>query len=498
MLKRLYFPLFLIILLFLLKGTFLSAIFPFFQNPDEQVHYATIQYHAEPKEKTWSITKEKKVFNTSNDISTYHFSEETIKSAQKMQFDEIKFQKENIQTFSDTKMGFNEEEVLKNSWERYIDIYPTNTSGTISVYYILGSEIEKILSHTSVFVRFFSNRLLSVFLGVMVVLFAYLTAKKLGFSFRHSFFLAILVAFQPMFSASAAQVNIDIALIVSFSFFVYVATTLLCDGFKKIHLVLLFSSMILAFFSKGPGSILTPIAIALFLYLIFLRFKNHTPRFFLHAFIFVSLLTAIFFLFALQEYLASIFHLENQSQFSSLLESLVAYTNKTLSLDALLRTEASYWGNFGWLDTKISDTLISLIFIIEIIAFIGIILYLISGYLKKMPLHFLRKIAFLQKKEYLPEKKYLLFFLGMIITLQLAIRFYDWRIFDTTEKILIGTPGRYFLPNIIPHIILLVTGLGVFTQNKRQFDILLRVLALLMILLSFYALINVIIPRYYL
>jgi len=101
-------------------------------------------------------------------------------------------------------------------------------------------------------------------------------------------------------------------------------------------------------------------------------------------------------------------------------------------------------------------------------------------------------------KEFLPEKKYIIFFIGIILALQLAIRFYDWRVFDATGQILIGTPGRYFLPNIIPHILLIVTGLGFFTRNKKQFHILLKILALLMILLSLYSIINVIIPRYYL
>ena len=87
----------------------------------------------------------------------------------------------------------------------------------------------------------------------------------------------------------------------------------------------------------------------------------------------------------------------------------------------------------------------------------------------------------------------------MIFFLQLAIRFYDWRVFDTTGKIVIGTPGRYFLPTLIPHLIILVTGLGfLITKNKTQFTTLLKALALSMILLCLYAVFDVIIPRYYL
>jgi len=49
-LKAPKFILLLILAVFLLKGAFLSIIFPFFQAPDEQLHYATIQQRAEPRE----------------------------------------------------------------------------------------------------------------------------------------------------------------------------------------------------------------------------------------------------------------------------------------------------------------------------------------------------------------------------------------------------------------------------------------------------------------
>jgi hypothetical protein len=116
------------------------------------------------------------------------------------------------------------------------------------------------------------------------------------------------------------------------------------------------------------------------------------------------------------------------------------------------------------------------------IALVGLISYLLSK----------------NTADYLPEKRYIIFFIGIVLALQLAIRFYDWRVFDATKQILIGTPGRYFLPNIIPHILLIITGLGFFTRNKRQFNILLEILLVLVVLFSLYTIIDVIIPRYYL
>lgn len=480
--KKPLFWLSILLFVFITKGVFLSILFPFFQGPDEQLHYATIQHHDEPREKTWPITRSATRVGVGSDISTFGFSEETIRSAQTTGFDEVKFQNENTQEFSQSATGLNENEIINNKWKKYIDIYPTNTSGTSSIYYSLGTKIEQLLSDRSILTRFFSIRFLSIAFGALVVLLAYLTARKIDLSERNSLIIATLVAFQPMLSASASQVNIDIALILAFSSYIYVSAWMLHDGMNRKNLVLLPLTLLLAFYSKGPGIILFALTPFLLGYLIYKRFDISPKRFFLWAILSIFVLSSLVFLLVPKNYLIGITNFSAASRFDSPIESLTKYADKTLGTGALLRTEASYWGHFGWLDTKVSSDALTAIRDIEMVAFLGIALFLLS-----------KKTA-----SYLPQKKYVIFFIGIIFALQLAIRFYDWRVFDATGQILIGTPGRYFLPNIIPHILLIVTGLGFFTRNKKQFDILLKTLLVLMILYSLYAMIDIIIPRYYL
>lgn len=481
-LKKPLFWLSVLLFVFIIKGVILSILFPFFQGPDEQIHYATIQHLAEPTEKSWPIIKSEKRAAIGSDISTFRFSEETIRGAQATQFDEVKFQNENTQEFSRSALGLNENEIIKNNWKRYVDVYPSNTSGTVSIYYFLGTKIEQALVHQSILTRLFSIRVLSVILGAFVVWLAYLTSRKVGLSEHQSLIVATLVVFQPMFSASASQVNIDIALILAFSVYIYISVWMLRDGMNWKNLVLLPLSLILAFYSKGPGVILFALTPFIIGFLIYKRFDISPKKFIMGTIVSIFVIAALIFLFVPKSYLIGITNFSAASQFDSPIESLTKYADKTLGTGALFRTETSYWGHFGWLDTKVSDVAIDIIWTIEVMALLGVILYLVS---KRMV-------------SYLPEKKYVIFFIGIILALQLAIRFYDWRVFDATGQILIGTPGRYFLPNIIPHILLIVTGLGFFTQNKKQFDILLKILLVLMILFSLYTMINVILPRYYL
>lgn len=492
MLKKPLFWLFVLLSVFILKGVFMAALLPIFQAPDEQVHYATIQYRTEPKEKTWPITKLEKRSNDGADISTYGFSEETIRSAQAAQFDKVKFQNENTQEFSQSDVGVNEDEIIRSDWKRYVDTYPINTSGTTSVYYDLGVGIERWLADESILTRFFSIRLLSVAFGAAIVLLSYLTAKKVGFTDRNSLIAATLVAFQPMLSATAAQVNIDIALILAFSLFIYAAISLLKSGFSIRDNVLLVSSIVLGFFSKGPGVTLIVAALPLIAFLTYERFRPNLHKLFWQIFLSGSLLITSILLFVPQAYLISITNLSAVSKFDSPLESLSAYIDKTINIDAFRWSALSYWGNFGWLDTSIGENVFNLIWTIEIIALIGLVLYLIPWRPKRFP------ACLSGIRDFLPAKRSIIALLLLSLALELAIRFYDWRIFDAYAKILIGTPGRYFLPNIIAHFALLATGLGFFCRSRVQFHWLLKILLVLMLLLSSYSLFDIILPRYYL
>jgi len=481
--KKPVFILSLIIAAFFLRGVFLAVLFPIFQGPDEQTHYATVQYFAESKNKNWPIKKTTNNPPDGDNIFTYNYSEEIKKTAAATNFDNIKFQKNNTPFFSNNFDGPEENEIKNNQWKRYIDVYPPNTSGGSPSYYSLASVIEKIFSGQSVLFRFFSVRIFSVFLGSFVIFLLYLISKKIGFSEKNSLLITSIVAFQPMFSFMSSIVNPDILLFFCFTLFIFGAVSLLKDGITWKNTAILLFSIILGMLTKGPAIVLAVVAFFLFAYAIYRRLKISISLFFLYFLIFSLIALILVFNLAPTQYLSGITRSDSPSKFSSIAVSLGHYFNKTIGISPFSRTAGSYWGNFGWLDTKISGQIIDLIFIIEIVAVIGLLFYLFKK----------RKEA-----DFLPEKKYLFLFIGLIIALQLAIRFYDWRVFDSSAKILIGTPGRYFMPNIAAHFILLAVGFGAILRKKEYFEMFLRLTLILMVVLQFYSIFSLIIPRYYL
>lgn len=468
----------LILALFVIKALILSYLIPALQNPDEQIHYGTVQFLAEPTVKDWPTQDIKKRNPNSSDISTYGLSEETIKTAQSVQFDEIKFEKQNIQDFSDTA---GEENILQNDWKHYIDTYPSNTSGTKSVYYVIASWLEQLFSDESILTRMFLMRFLASLFGLGIVILTYLIARKIGFSENLSLLFTAIIAFQPMLSITGAQVNIDIALIFSFSLFLYAGVSLMKDMNWKYAILAIFSA-ILGLFSKGPGIVLVALLYPLLAWTAYQKLGIPGKTFLRQLAGATLMLVAIALVAVPRSYWIGITNLTAQSQFSSPAESIGKYLDKTLNIGELRDTALSYWGHFGWLDSSIPSWSLTLIILVTVTGFIGTLWYLFSR--EKIP--------------YLPERKYLILSLGMIIALQVAIRFYDWRVYDYTGEILIGQPGRYFLPNIIAHLLIVTTGIGFLLRQESRFLLAMKTLTLAMILLQLHAIVNVIVPRYYL
>lgn len=510
-----------ILALFILKGVFLSVFIPFFQNPDEPVHYGTIQHWAEPEEKTWEITRYKRgeySIDFENTL-TSNLPQETREGAVLMGFDEIKSQNQNTQDFDDITT---ENLISTNTWTRFVDTTPSAVSGTRSFYYSISAGIERGLADQDIFTRMLAIRLFSVLLGLLTVGLAYLTLLKIGFSRIQSTLITALIALQPMLGVTAAQINIDIALIFSFALLTYAAVSLLrgIDSSTSVGMtkwiILAIIAALLGFFAKGPGIVLVAALFPLFAYALWNRFGQSllercsafgmTPRtLWLSLALFVITLGIVLAALVPASYWSSITHAGSVSQFDSPLASLSAYLDKTIDTDAFRWSALSYWGNFGWLDTSIGDNVFDIIWTIEIIALIGLLFYLIPARSldfarndKHRTARFFRELGITDEKEFLPQKKYIVFLLLLSLALQFAIRFYDWRVFDATAKILIGTPGRYFLPSIIAHFALLATGLGFFCRSKARFHQLLKTLLVCMLLLQLYAMFSVILPRYYL
>ncbi len=489
----------LILSLFLVKEVLLASLTPIFQGTDEPVHYATILSQNTPTPEYFT-----KISDTvSIEASSFYFFE-------------IASQKTNLQNFQDTRQGENQ---IINQETNTVSI--SNTP--LSFYYTTSSAIVDFLESHDTQTKMFVLRIFSLFIGVFFVFLSYHIVRTIGFSQKASALFSATIAFQPMFSFMSAIVNIDVALFLAFALYTYLGVLLLRNGPSAKNILLLISSAVLGIAAKGPGIILIATTCILFGYILLRKYAPSPKKIFISAGVLSILITGTITFFAPRDYLVKITKIGSSSEFDSPLTSIGEYLDKTMDMGEFRDSSLSYWGNFGWLDTPIPRWILSVINWIEIVGFVAILMYLVWPLIGK---RFLDKLGMTENSwiatsktprndgiGWVPDRKYLVFFLGMILALQFAIRFYDWRVFDTSGQVLIGQPGRYFLPNLIGHLVLVVIGLGLAVSwvkrwiaavatlprnDKIDFEMILKILALAMILLQLHAIVNVIIPRYYL
>ncbi len=476
-----FFILGLILVGFFLKGVFLSAIFPIFDGQDESRHYNTIQYLSEPKEKNWTITAQDGKQNKDN-LATYRYSEEIKQTAIATDNDALRGDIFNTIDFSNSSIGENERLINQRLWKPYNFTSPPDIVFGTQLYHSIGSLIEKTFSQQSILVRFYLLRIFSVFLGTITVLFTYLIARSIGFSEKHSLLITAIVSFQPKFSFYYSNINYDALLILMFSVFTYFGILTIKKGLNWKNLALLVISSLIAFLTKKTGAILFVVMIALIIVLLNEKIKKQKNKNVKIIFYLASATSLAFVLIYLSRYVAFF----NES-FFALTDSLGNYLSKSLTMGRFALSARTYWGTLSWVNSWFMDYVINFIWIIEILSIVGLI-FLLFGKKEKIP-------------KFLPEKKYLFFLIGMIIALQLGIRTADWSVFTIAEKLSLGAPGRYFLPNLTAHMLIVFSGLGMlFFHFKKEhyFEKSLFIGTILMFSFTLYLIVNVVIFRFYL
>lgn len=496
----------LILAAFFLKGVFLVTLFPIFAGQDETKHFNSVGFLSEPRPITWSINKNIK--KNTDGMQKGNYTEEILETGKAINFDEeIKGEIYNTPSFEKGFFGKNEGTINENNWKKYNEDYPVSYAGN-SLYHRIAATVKKLLGHQNILTDYFLIRIFSVLLATLTVLFSYFIAKNIGFSSKHSLILTAIIAFQPRFSIYSAAINYDPLLILVFTLFTLGGVLALKHGLNWKNFLLMITSIYLGIQTKPTANILLVAAVLLFAYFAYEKVKNKNKNVRYAAYLLI-IFAAIFF----SLYLKNRF-IGNAGSFGNIATSVKNYLSESLTLGRFGLSSRTYWGSLGWTNNWFLDKATNIIWTIETFSAIGIMLLMIpkkyllvalnlaqnlyrklTSYLK-IPNY--QPLASTEKLDFLPEKKYIIFLLGMIVLLQLGIRFADWIFFQRTGSIETGTPGRYFLPNLVAHIILVFTGLGMLLRKKECFEKSLIVGLILMMTFMIYIIFDVIILRYYL
>ena len=466
----------LILLVFFLKGVFLATVYPMFTGQDEARHYDTIQYLAQPK--GLNLHQNKRNATTNNDnFADYNFSQEILLSGQASGIDQIRGDIFDTVDFSRDYDGRNEAAINAPTWKPYNYFSPPDIA-TPGLYHQLAAVIEKVFASQNILVRFYSIRIFSVLLGTLAILFAYLIIENVGFPAEYALLLTAIVAFQPKLADYFTNINYDALLIPMFFLFTLGGVLALKNGLNWKNFLIMLLAAAAGMLTKGTGLILCGMLALVVLYFFHEYARRKNPGLLRPFYAFSVLIVVVLFAFFKQ-------YLPLGGGSGAIETSLGKYLGKSLTLGHFALTSRTYWGSLGWVNSWTLSNFTDIIWVIEFIAAIGLIAYLFR---KETPV-------------WLPEKKYIWFLLAMVAALQLGIRAFDWKVFTGTGKLDLGTPGRYFLPSLVAHVILAATGLGTLLnlgKYDRYFKPLLALCFVLLFSLSFYLIFDVIVYRFYL
>ncbi len=491
------FILFLVLGAFFFRGLFLIGVFPIFKGQDESRHYNTIQYLSTGKAKEYQKDSQGKYLinkQDKQDLSTYHYSNEISEAVLISQHKQIRGNYYDKINFTNKLDGYGEKNFKNIQHSKAQHFYPpdiaTSAFGkdSISLYHWGLSILERKLAKQNIFVRYSMMRIISVILGMIMLWLAYGVFRVVGFNKKQGLILMAIISFQPKLVIYFTNINYDALLIPLWTGFVLASILIMKKGWNFNRGLSLLSLFILAIITKPSALPLIGVGVYLVGRTFYAKFKKQKINWFV-----IGLLGGVigYGSYSLMKKVGI------TSLFSGqYLNSLGDYLK--VSLSRIDGSSANYWGVIRWSANNLTMSFVKIIWAIEWVAWLGLGMWIIGPWVKRA----VKKINFKLpscsvlknkcplvsgvivvyekvKKQFQKnnfnlkswQKKYFWLMLLFIFVLQVGIRVADWKIFTNSGGLALGTPGRYWLPNIVPHFVLLAMGLKIvtgFSKSKKM------------------------------
>jgi len=423
------------------------VITPIFQVPDEPSHFSIIEFISQNGHRP-------------NPRKDRQSSLLTLKVSQIVNF--------NWQIQHPVWQGY------ENDWQQKISsldknlalVYQKNYYQTSlkrpPLYYYLAALIYYPVKGLNFLTGFFILRLFSVILGLLIVYLSFLITQVL---FNHkllSFTVANLVAFHPLFSFIGIGIHYDPLAALTASLFIYLVINFIKQRRKKLFYWSLLVGLIGIFIK--PDLIILPLSLLFFLPKN--KLKLYLP---LSVLCLVLLALSVEFLDFLVGHSSVIsdklLYVTNISEYATSAKFFVNHlVSGKIFIDFgnyIKQTAAIhwsqvfpwYWGVFGWLEATLPPFIYQILKLITLVSLIGWLKLLVTQH-----------STITLSKTKIKSLAFLIFF--SFIQAALVI-FNDFKIFTTTDEIY-GIQGRYFLPAIIAHMLLLIFGLIQLVPKKTQ------------------------------
>lgn len=416
-------------------------LIPMWQYPDEQAHFAQVQFISEVS----GIPINNQSFDTSQEVAI----SEKILDTERDDLGNNKFtyHPEHKIEYSENIYGLYEKKIINLPRSSRFQMVKNEATLNPPLYYFLASIVYKIFSCCSLFTRVFAIRIMSALIFMATIFISFKAAELL---FLKNKFMALaiasVIAFKPMLVFASTGILPDTLTIFLFTVFTYMCLKIIKYGFGFESVVFLFLSVIFGAMTRQHFLIVLFIIPLVIVYRFILDKKLRIKM--IASLIGFSLLLFIlsFFIESLNfihrfDYPESSRYIPNNPLSNLTYTDHLVWTIK----HSVFEIWPWFWGVYRWLSLTLPPVVYQIINRLIPLSAIGILLWFFET---------------AKNKKF--GKNFHLFFL-MIVAL---VYFFALTTFDYLYRMRngysFGVQGRYFFPPIFSVVSLLVVGFWYF------------------------------------
>ena len=460
----------LLLALSLVRGVFYSAVIPPWQAPDEPKHF---EYVRLVFEKRRPITI---------DDSSLSLQEQIISSM--LEYDFWRFGRGAFRP--------------QAAPQTLVEIWPDSPTMLYAppLYYLLSALFQVFTPDTEIVVQLYAARLVSVILGMLTILVAFLTTREI---FPGDNFLIIgvptFITFLPMYTfISSSVINDNLANLLTLSI-IYLITVSLRRGLSLFKMLGIAFLIVLGLLTKRTTFFTIPVAMVAIPLHLWKKMDgiavNWRRGALMALFAAMGIGLGILMSSELQTRFVHLFQVSieafyryafyNRGQFLAILRSLSSPDSLVHLIFFMQRLFESFWAHFGWLRIGLAAVWYQLIAGICLAASIGFLKF-VFGTMRRPNL-----LASWQKK------CLLLFSFSVILVLVITIGFFSAFLFPPH---MVPPQGRYLFPVIVPIATIFMIGLGELVPKQYRQALLLASMSGFILFDSF-CLLRYVIPFFY-
>lgn len=477
----------LLFLIMLVKGALWSLAFPLWQGPDEDDHYAVIQF----------IGEHGRLPGAGDEI----LPDEIVLSRELADVGRLDYHPEQRQGWSAGPIGLREAE-----FAQLPAASRTNTGMGVTaklahatpLYYMVAAVPYRLVGYDGdLLLRAQVQRLFAVLVSAPIVIVAYLIARTL-FPTNAALRLTIptLVAFQPQLTQMTAVVSVDGLFFVLYSLLIYFCLLILRDQLTYKLAVAVGLTFAAAMLIKPTINGFAPLVALVVFYD---GWRGRGRRW---AVCWAAVVMNVIILVPTVWWMQRSLRLnQDLFYFNPVLKGHRIVQNPFYDYAPLAHLADYYqsvwggifttwWAHFGWLDTPVAPWVYHLLRLLTVLAIIGLVLKVWRDWPRRPAV-----IAWQQGQR--PAPVIVWVFLALTILAPVVLlQFYDltfWWEYGLGR----GLQGRYWLGTIVPMFSFFTVGL-LFLLPKRWHTAVHSFLRIGIVLFNIMALLNYILPRYYL